>query len=65
MMLCSALKSLMVPKVAGVFIKTRVHSCKWSINMKRLCLRFPYFHLKMAQTNNDSGAEVPFGQSQV
>ncbi len=40
MMLCSALQALMVPKVAGVFIRTRVHSCKWRINIKRLCQRF-------------------------
>lgn len=36
-MMWSALKTLMVPKVAGVFKLTRVHSWKWSINIKRLC----------------------------
>lgn len=45
MMLCSALKTLMVPKVAGVFITTGVQSCKWSINIKWLCQRFSHFQL--------------------
>lgn len=42
MMLCSALKTLMVPKVAGVFVTTAVHSCERSINSSSI---FHIFYL--------------------